>query len=107
MYATISTPCPVFPGLCTVTEPGHVDHWNHEHQTVDKRGERILDVGFVQVSDGAPAGLKYGTEDNAPEEVNSKPAGFTRPPLKLERWTGHSHTKTWRDPALSCTTRST
>src|SRR5688500_17980840 len=74
MNATNPTPCPVFPGLCTVTEPGHVDHWNHDHQTVDKRGERILDVGFVQVSDGAPAVIYIGGEDYAPEEVRAKTA---------------------------------
>lgn len=74
MNAINPTTCPVFPGLCTETEPGHYDHWNHDHQTVDKRGERILDVGFVQVSDGAPAIIYIGNEDYAPEEVRAKTA---------------------------------
>jgi hypothetical protein len=78
MNATDHTPCPVFPGVCTETAPGHVDHWNHDHETVDKRGERILDVGFVQVSDGAPAVIYIGNEDYAPEEVRAKTAEIRR-----------------------------
>src|SRR5688500_2281855 len=69
--------CPTFPGLCTETEPGHFDHSNHDHKVTDKQGETILDVGFVQVSDGGPAIIYIGGlchEDYAPEEVHAKTA---------------------------------
>lgn len=69
--------CREYPGLCTETEPGHYDHSNHEHRVRDKQGETILDVGFVQVSDGGPAIVYIGGlshEDYAPEEVRAKTA---------------------------------
>lgn len=69
--------CREYPGLCTETEPGHYDHSNHEHRVRDKQGETILDVGFVQVSDGGPAVIYIGGlahEDYAPEEVRAKTA---------------------------------
>lgn len=75
------TPCPVFPGVCTETEPGHYDHSNHDYKVTDQRGETILDVGFVQVSDGGPAVIYIGGlchEDYAPEEVHVKTAEIRR-----------------------------
>lgn len=72
-----ATTCREYPGLCTETEPGHFDHSNHEHRVRDKQGETILDVGFVQVSDGGPAVIYIGGlahEDYAPEEVHTKTA---------------------------------
>lgn len=73
--------CREYPGLCTETEPGHYDHSNHEHRVRDKQGETILDVGFVQVSDGGPAVIYIGGlahEDYAPEEVHVKTAEIRR-----------------------------
>lgn len=69
-----ATLCPVFPGLCTETGD-HTVHWNHQHKVRDRRGDTILDTGFVQVSDGGPAlvylsGLAH--EDLLPEEVHAK-----------------------------------
>ncbi|MEH0549242.1 hypothetical protein QA802_41260 [Streptomyces sp. B21-105] len=64
--------CPVFPGLCTETMPDHHDHSNHEHTVTNKQGEHLLDVGFVQLSDGGPAIVYIGGmshEDYLPEEV--------------------------------------
>jgi hypothetical protein len=73
--------CPVYPGVCTETEPGHYDHSNHDHRVRDKQGETILDVGFVQVSDGGPAVIYIGGlahEDYAPQEVRAKTAEIRR-----------------------------
>lgn len=69
--------CPTYPGVCTETEPGHYDHSNHDHKVTDQRGETILDIGFVQLSDGGPAIVYIGGmhhEDYAPEEVRAKTA---------------------------------
>lgn len=66
------TGCPVYPGLCTETEAGHHDHHNHENTVTNKEGEHLLDVGFVQLSDGGPALVYIGgmnSEDYLPEEV--------------------------------------
>jgi hypothetical protein len=66
------TGCPVYPGLCTETEPGHHDHSNHENTVTNKSGDHLLDVGFVQLSDGGPAIVYIGgmsSEDYLPEEV--------------------------------------
>lgn len=64
--------CPVYPGLCTETETGHHDHSNHQHTVTNKSGGHLLDVGFVQLSDGGPAIVYIGgmsSEDYLPEEV--------------------------------------
>jgi hypothetical protein len=72
-----ATTCPVFPGVCTETAPGHTDHSNHDHRVTTKDGSHILDVGFVQISDGGPA-IVYiggmGHEDLLPDEVHVKTA---------------------------------
>lgn len=75
------TSCPAFQGLCTETEPGHHDHARHEDKVRNKTGETLLDVGFVQVSDGAPAvvyiaGMAH--EDYLPEEVRPATAKIRR-----------------------------
>jgi hypothetical protein len=74
--------CPVWPGVCTDTTPGHYDHHNHEHQVTDKRGETLLDVGFVQLSDDEYGASRpvvcIGGEDFAPEEVRAKTAELRR-----------------------------
>lgn len=68
--------CP-WPGLCTDTTPGHYDHASEEHVVNGKSGERLLDVGMVDVSDGAGAVVYIGGmthEDFQPEEVRPKTA---------------------------------
>src|SRR5688500_860062 len=69
--------CPVFPGVCTETEPGHFEHSNHDHRVTNRDGNHILDIGFVQLSDGGPA-IVYiggmGHEDLLPEQVRAKTA---------------------------------
>ncbi|MGJ5826025.1 hypothetical protein [Streptomyces ossamyceticus] len=77
----IGTICRDYPGVCTDTEPGHFDHFNHEHSVTNKDGEHILDVGFVQLSDGGPAAIYIGGmhhEDLRPEEVRAKTAELRR-----------------------------
>jgi hypothetical protein len=69
--------CPVFPGVCTETTPGHYDHSNHQHAVTNRDGHNILDIGFVQLSDGGPAIIYIGGmghEDLLPEEVHVKTA---------------------------------
>lgn len=72
-----ATTCPVFPGVCTETAPGHFEHSNHDHRVTNRDGHNLLDVGFVQLSDGGPA-IVYiggmGHEDLLPEEVHVKTA---------------------------------
>lgn len=72
-----ATTCPVFPGVCTETAPGHFEHSNHEHRVTNRDGHNILDIGFVQLSDGGPA-IVYiggmGHEDLLPEQVRAKTA---------------------------------
>jgi hypothetical protein len=73
--------CPTYPGVCTETTPGHVDHSNHEHRVRDQRGETILDIGFVQASGGGPAVIYVGGmhhQDLLPEEVRAKTAELRR-----------------------------
>jgi hypothetical protein len=73
--------CPIWPGLCTDTTPGHYDHHNHDHEVTDKRGGQILDVGFVQLSDergDSPAFICIGGEDYDPSEVRAKTAELRR-----------------------------
>jgi len=72
-----ATVCPVFPGVCTETAPGHDEHSSHEHAVTNRDGHHILDVGFVQISDGGPAIVYIGGlthEDLLPEEVRAKTA---------------------------------
>ncbi|MDX3068160.1 hypothetical protein PV518_39390 [Streptomyces sp. ND04-05B] len=71
------TICPVYPTVCTDTEPGHYDHFNHEHGVTTKDGDKLLDVGFVANSGGSGplvyiAGM--GSEDLPPAEVRAKTA---------------------------------
>ncbi|MDQ0992199.1 hypothetical protein [Streptomyces sp. V3I7] len=67
--------CPTWPGLCIDTEPGHLDHYNSEHEITDKRGERLFDVTFTQFTDehgASPAKISIagmGSEDYDPHEV--------------------------------------
>ncbi|GKQ37169.1 hypothetical protein [Streptomyces sp. A012304] len=76
--------CPVWPGLCVETEPGHYDHHNHRNFVTDKRGERMLDIGFIQFSDeegAAPPKIcisGMGSEDYDPSEVREKTAEIRR-----------------------------
>ncbi|MEU2300574.1 hypothetical protein ABZ584_24580 [Streptomyces antibioticus] len=76
--------CPVWPGVCVDTEPGHYDHHNHRNFVTDKRGERLIDVGFVQLSDeeaDGPATIcisGMGSEDYDPSEVHAKTAELRR-----------------------------
>ncbi|WP_143674596.1 MULTISPECIES: DUF6907 domain-containing protein [Streptomyces] len=73
--------CPVWPGICTDTTPGHYDHFNHEHHVLDKGGEQLLDIGFVQLSDvdgNSPAMIYIRSEDFAPEEVRPKTTELRR-----------------------------
>ncbi|MCX4906842.1 hypothetical protein [Streptomyces sp. NBC_00878] len=73
--------CPVWPGICTDTAPGHFDHFNHEHRVLDKSGNPLLDVGFVQLSDlggNSPAKIYVRGEDFAPEEIPAKTAELRR-----------------------------
>ncbi|WP_327319287.1 hypothetical protein [Streptomyces sp. NBC_01235] len=73
--------CPVYPGLCTETEPGHYDHSGHDHSVTTKDGHHLLDVGFVQLSDGGPAIVYLGGmshEDLLPDEVHAKTAELRR-----------------------------
>ncbi|MEU9245680.1 hypothetical protein [Streptomyces sp. NPDC048385] len=69
--------CTVWPGLCTDTEPGHYDHYAHDHRITDKSGNSLLDVTFVQFGDkelgDSPASVGIGgqvSEDYAPEEFH-------------------------------------
>jgi hypothetical protein len=75
------TICPDYPGLCTETEPGHYDHHNHENAVTAKNGDHILDIGFVQLSDGGPASVYIGGmhhEELHPDEVRAKTAELRR-----------------------------
>ncbi|WP_330265292.1 hypothetical protein [Streptomyces griseorubiginosus] len=76
--------CPVWPTLCTDTTPGHYDHFNHQHKVTDKRGQTLLDLSFVQLSDedgDSPAKVCLGgmvSEDYAPSEVREATAKIRR-----------------------------
>jgi len=75
------TICPIWPGICTDTTPGHYDHFNHEHTVLSKTGEVLLDVGMCALSDGGGAvvyiaGMNH--EDFRPEEVRAKTAELRR-----------------------------
>ncbi|MFF5009658.1 DUF6907 domain-containing protein [Streptomyces phaeochromogenes] len=74
--------CPVWPGICTDTEPGHYDHFNHQHSVLDKSGGRLLSVSFIQFSDeelgASEAVVAIGDEDFAPEEIRPKTAELRR-----------------------------
>lgn len=68
--------CP-WPDLCTATTPGHYDHASEEHVVTGKSGERLLDVGMVDISDGVGAVVYIGGmthEDFRPQEVRAKTA---------------------------------
>lgn len=72
--------CPAWSGICTVTEADHHDHFNHDHQVVNKSGGQLLDVGFAALSnDSNPAPVIYiGSEDYAPGEFHGASATVRR-----------------------------
>lgn len=76
--------CPVWPGICTDTRPGHYDHFNHQHKVTNKDGQTLLDLSFVQCSDedGASAAKVclggLNSEDYDPEEIREETAKIRR-----------------------------
>jgi hypothetical protein len=76
--------CPVWPTICTDTTPGHWDHFNHDREFTDKRGDRMIDVSFVQFTDevaDGPAKISIGgmgSEDYDPSEVREATAKIRR-----------------------------
>jgi hypothetical protein len=78
---TTTAVCPAFPGLCTETAPGHDDHSNHQHAVTTSDGSRLLDIGFINLSDGSGP-LIYlsgaSTEDLHPGQVRARTAELRR-----------------------------
>lgn len=52
LNALRTSACPVWPGLCTDTAPGHDTHSNHEMEATQTGWP--VSIGFVGLDDGAP-----------------------------------------------------